>query len=122
MEDGNTPDFTRGTLEGEIAPGKITLYRLQSGADTRLHAYIAEGETLPAPTHSFGGIGILAIPQMARFYRHVLIEKRYPHHGAVAFGKIGGALFALFQYLGVSDVDYNQPAGTRYPGESPFEA
>ena len=27
--DGSDPDFTRGTLEGDIAPGDITFYRLQ---------------------------------------------------------------------------------------------
>jgi hypothetical protein len=31
-----------------------------------------------------GSIGIFAISEMGRFYRHVLIEKNYPHHGAVA--------------------------------------
>ena len=40
-----------------------------------LRAYIAQGEVLPVATRSFGGIGIFAIPEMGRFYRHVLIEK-----------------------------------------------
>ena len=30
---GSDPDFTRGTLEGDIAPGDITFYRLQSTSD-----------------------------------------------------------------------------------------
>ena len=42
---------------------------------------IAQGEVLPVATRSFGAIGVFAIPQMGRFYRHVLIEKNYPHHG-----------------------------------------
>ena len=29
----------------------------------------------PVPTRSFGGIGVFAIPEMGRFYRHVLIEQ-----------------------------------------------
>lgn len=44
-----------------------------------------------------GGIGIFAIPQMGRFYRHVLIEKNYPHHGAVVFGHYGKALFEVLK-------------------------
>ena len=57
------------------------------------------------PTRSFGGIGIFAIPEMGRFYRHVLIQKRYPHHGAVAFAHVGKALFEVLKYLGVQDIE-----------------
>lgn len=114
------PDFTRGTLEGDIAAGQITFYRLQTGADTVPHAYIAQGEILPVPTRSFGGIAVFAIPEMGRFYRHVLIAKRYPHHGAVAFGHVGKALYTIFQYLGIQDISYNKPAGQLYCGENPF--
>ena len=52
--------------------------------------------------NQFGSIGVFAIPEMGRFYRHVLIEKNYPHHGAVAFGHHGKALFEVFKYIGVS--------------------
>ena len=120
LEDKKEPDFTRGTLEGDIAAGDITFFRLQSAADATLHAYVAEGEVLPVATRSFGGIGVFAIPQMGRFYRHVLISKRYPHHGAVAFGKAGKALYTLFNYLGVEDIAFNQPAGMLYKDENPF--
>ena len=113
-------DVTYGTIEGDIAASDITFYRLQSTADAKLRAYVAEGETLPVPTKSFGGIGIFAIPEMGRFYRHVLIEKNYPHHGAVAFGHYGKALYEVFKYLGVSDIGYNQPKSLPYPSENPF--
>jgi len=115
------PDITRGTMEGDIIAGDITFFRLQSGADTQLHAYIAQGEVLDVPTNSFGSIGIFAIPEMDRFYRHVLIQKRYPHHGAVAFGNYGKALFEVFKYLGIADIAYNQPASLPYPTENPFK-
>jgi len=120
LEPGAEPDITRGTLEGDIAPDKITFYRLQGGADGSLTAYIAQGEVLPVPTRSFGGIGVFAIPEMARFYRHVLIEGRYPHHGAVAFGHVGKALFDVFAYLGIEKISYNQPKSLPYPTENPF--
>jgi L-fucose isomerase-like protein len=119
LEKGD-PDFTRGTLEGDIEAGKITFFRLQSAADTSLHAYIAQGEVLPVATKSFGGIGIFAIPEMGRFYRHVLIEKRYPHHGAVAFSHCGKALFSIFKYLGIEDISFNQPKNMLYKSENPF--
>ena len=89
-------EVTNGTLEGDIVPGPITFYRLQSTSDNILRAYIAQGEVLPVATRSFGSIGVFAIPEMGRFYRHWLIEKGFPHHGAVAFGHFGKQLlFAL---------------------------
>ena len=120
LENGAKPDFTRGTLEGDIAASDITFYRLQCDSEGQLRAYIAQGEVLPVATRSFGGIGVFAIPEMGRFYRHVLLEKRYPHHGAVAFGHYGRALFEVFKYFGIADVAYNQPAGLPYPTENPF--
>ena len=117
---GSEPDFTRGTLEGDIAPSDITFYRLQCDSEGTLRAYIAQGEVLPVATRSFGGIGIFAIPEMARFYRHVLVGKRYPHHGAVAFAHCGKAMFEVFKYFGVADIAYNRPKSLPYPTENPF--
>ena len=120
LENGNTPDITRGTLEGDIAESQITFYRLHGSADGTLQAYIAQGEVLPVKTRSFGGIGVFAIPEMGRFYRHVLVGKHYPHHGAVAFRHVGKALFSVFQYLGVPDIAYNRPVSLPYDTENPF--
>ena len=115
-------EVTQGTLEGDIVPGDITFFRLQSTADNKLRAYVANGEVLPVATHSFGSIGVFAIPEMKRFYRHVLIEGNFPHHGAVAFGHYGKALYEVFKYIGVDvkEIGYNQPTGVRYPTENPF--
>ena len=115
-------EVTQGTLEGDIVPGDITFFRLQSTSDNILRAYIAHGEVLPVASRSFGAIGVFAIPEMGRFYRHVLIEGGYPHHGAVAFGHYGKALFEVFKYIGVpvEEIGYNQPAGVRYPTENPW--
>ena len=117
---GSEPDISRGTLEGDIAASDITFYRLQCDSEGNLRSYIAQGEVLPVKTRSFGGIGIFAIPEMGRFYRHVLVEKRYPHHGAVAFGHYGKALFEVFKFLGIQDIAYNQPKSLPYPTENPF--
>ena len=114
------PDITRGTLEGNIVAGDITFFRLQSTADTQLRAYIAQGQVLDVDCESFGTIGIFHIPEMERFYRHVLIAKRYPHHGAVAFGHYGKAIYEVFKYLGIADIAYNQPKNLPYPNENPF--
>ena len=114
------PDITRGTMEGNLKPGDITFFRLQSDADTTLKSYIAQGAVLDVDCESFGSIGTFAIPEMDRFYRHVLIAKGYPHHGAVAFGHYGRQIFEVFKYLGITDISYNQPKSLPYPGENPF--
>lgn len=119
----NLPEeVTQGTLEGDIIPGNITFFRLQSTADAHLQAYIAQGEVLPVATRSFGSIGIFAIHEMGRFYRHVLIENNYPHHGAVAFGHVGKTLYEIFKYIGVETdkIGFNQPKGMLYRTENPF--
>lgn len=119
----NLPEeVTQGTLEGDIVPGDITFFRLQSTADCKLRGYIAQGEVLPVATRSFGGIGIFAIPEMGRFYRHVLVEGNYPHHGAVAFGHFGKTIYEVFKYVGVEveEIGFNQPKGMLYKTENPF--
>ena len=117
------PDFTRGTLEGDIAASDITFYRLQCDSRGVLRSYIAQGEILDVPTRSFGGIGIFAIPEMGRFYRHVLIQNGFPHHGAVAFGHYGKSLYEVFKFMGVDveNISYNRPKGVLYKTENPFE-
>ena len=119
-EPDGEPNITRGTLEGTIVPGDITLFRLQSTADCHLRSYIAEGEILDMDPKSFGGIGVIAIKEMERFYRHVLVEKRYPHHAGVAFGHAGKVLFEAAKLLGAEDIGFNQPAGMLYKTENPF--
>lgn len=121
LEPDREPNITRGTLEGDIIPGNITFFRLQSSADSKLNAYVAEGEVLPVKTRSFGSIGVFAIHEMGRFYRYVLLENRYPHHGAVAFGHYGKALYNLFKYLDVEKLDFNRPEGMPYNKENPFK-
>ena len=118
--EGSDPDFTRGTLEADLAASDITFYRLQCDSQGVLRSYIAEGEILDVKTRSFGGIGVFAIPEMGRFYRHVLVQKGYPHHGAVAFAHVGKYLFEVFKFLGIKDIAYNQPKSLPYPTENPF--
>ena len=79
-----------------------------------------KGEVLPVQTHSFGSIGVFAIREMDRFYRHVLLEDGFPHHGAVAFGHFGKEIFEVFRCLGAEKIGYNRPASLPYPTENPF--
>lgn len=119
--DKKEPDITRGTMEGNIKESEITFYRLQSTAGTSLKAYVAQGEVLPVDCKSFGSIGTFAIKDMERFYRYVLIDKAFPHHGAVMFGHYGQTFFEVMKYLGIDDISYNHPANLPYNKENPFK-
>jgi len=57
---------------------------------------------------------------MSRFYRHVLVGKRFPHHAAVAFAHVGRPLFDVLRLLGIREVSTPLPAQRPYPGENPF--
>ena len=118
--EGSEPDFTRGTPGGRHRRQRHHLLPPPVRQRGVLRAYVAQGEVLDVATRSFGGIGVFAIPEMGRFYRHVLVGKRYPHHGAVAFHHVGAALFEVFKFLGVQDIAYNRPASLPYPTENPF--
>ncbi|MFC1552415.1 L-fucose/L-arabinose isomerase family protein [Candidatus Latescibacterota bacterium] len=120
MEPEGEPNITRGNLDGRLITGDVTIFRLQSTAGTTLRSYMAQGEVLNIDPKSFGGIGVIAIKNMGRFYRHVLIGKQFPHHTAVGFKHAGKALYNSVKMLGVEDVSFNQPAGMRYPDENPF--
>lgn len=120
MEPEQKPNITRGTLEGQIKAGPISIFRIQATSDAEIRAYVANGEVLNINPKSFGSIGVFAISEMGRFYRHVLIEKRFPHHTAIAFKSAGKMLFAASKMLGVNEVFFNYPKGTFYPSENPF--
>jgi len=120
LEPEKKPDITRGTLEGRIQAGPVSIFRIQSTTESRIQAYIANGEVLDVNPKSFGSIGVFAIREMGRFYRHVLIEKRFPHHTAIAFRHAGKTLFAACRMLGVDNLFFNYPKGVFYPTENPF--
>lgn len=120
MEPGQEPNITRGTIEGQIKSGPIAIFRLQATSDAGLRAYVSNGEVLNINPKSFGCIGVFANEEMGRFYRHVLIEKRFPHHTAVAFAHAAKSLFAATRMLGVEEVFFNLPRGVYYPSENPF--
>ncbi len=120
LEPDAEPDITRGTLEGTLAPNKVTLFRLQGAAESELRSYVAEGIVLDVDPRSFGSIGVIAVHELKRFYRHVLIQKRYPHHTGVGFDHKGRILFEALKLLGVKEIDYNRPESIPYDTENPF--
>jgi len=109
-----------GKIEGQIRPGPITLFRLQASPEGMLKSYVAEGHVLDIPPKTFGSTGIIAIPHFARFYRHVLIAKAFPHHAAVGFQQVGRVLFEALAVLGVEEIHVPLPPSLLYDRENPF--
>ena len=58
MEDGKKPDITRGTLEGQIKPGPITMFPLEGRVAV---------SALPVPRSAFGQSFFLARRTASRF-------------------------------------------------------
>ncbi len=121
MEPGKKPNITAGTLEGRLRPGPVTVFRYNNNPQGESRAYVAEGHVLDADPASFGSIGIIGCRGFGRFYRHVLLEKQFPHHGVLGFSHVGGILFDAMKLLGVA-VDAPLPETILYPGENPFLA
>ena len=112
---------SKGTIQGNIIPGDVTVFRLQGMRDGKLRAYVLEGQILPVEMNTYGGQGIIAIPEMERFVRNVVIEKQYPNHCAVLFGHYGKELVAVLKLLGIDEIDFNRPKNILYPNEIVFD-
>ncbi|MBO4637524.1 MAG: fucose isomerase [Clostridiales bacterium] len=110
-------DHSKGTVQGSIVPGPVTLFRLQGTRDGKLRAYVLQGQILPAEMDTYGGRGIIAVPQMERFIRNIVIGKHFPNHCAVVFGHYGQQLSAVLRQLGVNEIYYNHPKDIPYEGE-----
>ena len=115
-------EYSRGTIQGEIIPGAITMFRLQGGIDGKMKAYVAQGQVLPVSMDTYWGYGIIAIPEMGRFYRNVLLEKHFPNHTAILFGHHGKSLLNLLKQLGIDKVEFNHPKSMPYKSENIYHS
>lgn len=111
---------SKGTIQGTIVPGAVTLLRIQGTRDGKLEAYVAQGQVLPVAMDTYGGQGIIAVPEMERFFRNVILEKQFPNHCAIIFGHYGKELMAILRFLGIQDIEYNHPRNVPYEGENAF--
>lgn len=111
---------SKGTIQGTLVPGAVTIFRVQGMRDGKLRAYVAQGQILPAEIETYGGKGVIAVPEMERFIRNVVLEKQFPNHCALLYGHYGKQLIAILRQLGIREIDYNHPAEIPYPGENMF--
>ena len=120
LEGDVAPNVSRGTLEGYLKPGNVTVFRLQSTSDCQLRGYVADGKVLEMEPNTFGSTGVIGVKGLQRFYRHVLIGQNFPHHAAVAFNNCGGVLFDAYKLLTGKTPAFPLPPTMLYPEENPF--
>ena len=111
-------DQSKGTIQGQIIPGAVTIFRLQGMCDGKLRAYVAQGQILPVSLETYGGYGVIAIPEMERFLRNVILEKQFPNHCAVIFGHYARELMSVLERMGITEIEYNHPENVPYIGEN----
>lgn len=109
---------SNGTIQGNVIPGAVTLLRVQGTREGKLEAYVAQGQVLPAVMDTYGGQGIIAVPEMERFFRNVILEKQFPNHCAVVFGHYGKELMSILRQMGIKDIEYNHPENVPYVTEN----
>jgi len=94
-------DNTYGTVVGRIAPGKATFCRTTTD-DTAgiIGAYVGEGEFTRDKLDTFGGYGVMKIPNLQTLMQYIC-KMGFEHHVAVSQTEKADAIAeALDNYLG----------------------
>jgi L-fucose isomerase-like protein len=99
---------TYGTVVGPVKPGPFTYCRVSTD-DSRgvIRAYVGEGDLTDDPLDTFGGRGVVRIPDFQGLLHHICANG-YEHHVAVSRSQVAAAVNeALGKYLGW-DVYYHR--------------
>jgi L-fucose isomerase-like protein len=94
-------DNTYGTIVGRIAPGKATFCRTTTD-DTAgiVSAYVGEGEFTNDKLETFGGYGVMKVPNLQDLLQYVC-KMGFEHHVAVNKSQAATAIAeALDNYMG----------------------
>jgi L-fucose isomerase-like protein len=92
---------TYGTIVGRIKTGPFTYCRVSTDDERGIiRAYLGEGELTADPLDTFGGYGVVRVPNFQGLLRHICANG-YEHHVAVNRAQVASALNeALTKYMG----------------------
>ncbi len=92
---------TYGSIEGRIKPGDITFARVSTDdSEGRIRAYLAEGEVTEDELDTFGGWGVVEVPNLQSLMQKICTEG-FEHHTAANLSSVSGVLEEAFEnYLG----------------------
>ena len=103
---------TFGTCEGRVKSGPMTYARFSTddfGGDIR--GYLGSGAFTDDPLRTFGGAGVVEIPQMQKLLRYIC-QAGFEHHVAANFSSVAGVVHeAATRYLGWRTYWHGQEAG-----------
>ncbi len=94
-------DNTFGTVVGRVKTGPFTYLRVSTDdLNGKIVAYIGEGELTDDPLQTFGGFGVVEIPNLQVLLAHIC-NNGYEHHVSVNLTQVADAVYeALDKYLG----------------------
>lgn len=92
---------TYGTIVGRVKAAPFTYLRVSTDdAAGRIRSYIGEGELTDDPLATFGGYGVVKIPNFQKLLRYIC-ETGFEHHVAINPTRVSaGVKEALGKYLG----------------------
>jgi L-fucose isomerase-like protein len=94
-------DNTFGTCVGRVKSGPMSFARFSTDDRTgRIRGYLGEGAFTDDPLETFGGAGVVKIPQLQKLLRYIC-ESGFEHHVAANFSTVASAVHeATTRYLG----------------------
>ena len=94
-------ESTYGTVVGRVKAAPFTYLRVSTDDFAgKIRAYIGEGELTDDPLKTFGGYGVVKIPNFQKLLRYIC-ENGFEHHVAINPTRVGnGVNEALGNYLG----------------------
>ena len=92
---------TYGTAVGKVKSGAMSYARFSTiDREGVIRGYVGEGKFTDDSLQTFGGAGVVEIPEMQKLLRYIC-ENGYEHHVAANFSNVAGALYeAANNYLG----------------------
>ena len=101
-------DNTYGTVVGRIKSSPFSYCRVSTDDERGvIRAYLGEGQVTDDPLETFGGYGVVQIPDFQGLLHHIC-ENGFEHHVAVNLSQCAGAVNeALKKYMGW-DVYYHK--------------
>ena len=95
-------DRSMGTGEFQIAPGAVTLSRLQEH-DGRLKMLVAKGKVARSPQKLRGSWSWVEVPDLDKLY-NVLVKEGFTHHASLIHGDYSHAIISACELLGIESI------------------
>jgi len=94
-------DRTHGTIVGRVKPSPFTYCRpTTDDCAGKIRVYLGQGEFTSDALQTFGGYGVIKVPNLQKLLRHIC-ENGYEHHVAASLSETADAIEEAFsKYLG----------------------